>query len=93
MNLLKTTTGSCGLVLDVEGRTGKKGREESNPFRSPNEGAEHTGHFILSRYRVDDDGHICLTPSLPLTELHDSIAILKAELESLLDLAARRFET
>jgi hypothetical protein len=92
MNLIKTT-GNCGLVLDTEARTGKRSRAEENDPLRPNEGAEHTGHFILSRYRVDDDGHICLTPSLTLTQLHGSIAVLKAELESLLDLAAQRFET
>jgi len=92
MNLIKTT-GNCGLVLDIEGHPGKKSRAEGNdPLRSTHEGAEHTGHFILSRYRVDDEGHICLTPSLPLKQLYGSIASLKAELESLLDLAAQRFE-
>jgi hypothetical protein len=92
MNLIKTT-GTCGLVLDVEGSLGKRSLTEGNdPLRSTHESVEHTGHFILSRYQVDEDGHICLTPSLPLTQLYGSIANLKAELESLLDLAAQRFE-
>jgi hypothetical protein len=50
-----------------------------------------TGHFILNRYRVDDGGHICLTPSLPLSELRGSIEVLTAELESLIEQAEQRF--
>lgn len=59
MNLI-TTTDSCGLVLDTEGRS------KSGPEASPRPGSssEFTGHFVLNRYRVDDDGYICLTPSL-----------------------------
>jgi hypothetical protein len=40
---------------------------------------------------VDDGGHVCLTPSLPLSELHHSIDVLKAELESLLEQTKQRF--
>lgn len=50
-----------------------------------------TGHFVLKRYHVDDDGHVCLTPSLPLSGLRGSIEVLTAELESLLEQAKQRF--
>ena len=84
------TTGSCGLVLDTEVRDRKSGRATVRRFSSPNKPAEFTGHFILNRYRVDDDGHVCLSPSLPLSELRGSIEVLTAELESLLEQAKQR---
>ena len=75
MNLI-TSTGSCELVLDSEGR---------NPLaRGVPESAQPKAHFILKRYRVDDDGFICLTSSLPLPELKCSVDGLKAELDNLL---------
>ena len=81
MNIV--TRGICGLVLDTEGR---------NPIaREEIQTAEPTGHFILKRYRVDDDGHICLTPSLPLSQLSSSLDVLKAELDGLLTDIERRF--
>ena len=84
MNLI-TTTGNCGLVLDSDGR---------NPIaRAEKQSAKVTGHVILKRYCVDDDGHICLTPSLPLTELQSSVEVLKAELDSLLVQVNQRFQT
>ena len=87
------TTGSCGLVLDTEVRGRTSGRATDRRFSSPNEPAEFAGHFILNRYRVDDDGHVCLSPSLPLSELRGSIEVLIAELESLLEQAERSSET
>ena len=72
------TTGSCGLVFDTN--RGKRG-QATNGF---------TAHFILHRYHVDDNGHICLTPPLPLSELRASIEVLVAELESLLKRAEQR---
>lgn len=90
MNLI--AAGSWGLVLDTEGARRRSDRQEESHRPGPlNEGAECTGHFILNRYRVDDDGFICLGPSLPLSELRSSIDILKAELEGLLVQAEQRF--
>ena len=89
MNLI-TTTGSCGLVLDTEGGSNRSGAPTES-LRSKDESAECTGHFILNRYRVDDDGFICLTQSLPLSELRSSIDILTAELESVLVQTEQRF--
>jgi len=77
MGLIKTT-GNCGLVIDASGHGDRRLREPE-------------GHFILNRYRVDDDGHVCLTPSLPLPALLGSIEVLKAELESLLEQAEQQF--
>jgi len=82
MNLI-SSTGGCGLVLDSEGRD-PLAREE--PQRD-----EAKAHFILKRYRIDDDGYICLTPSLPLSELPSSVDVLKAELDSLLAQVEKRF--
>ena len=91
MNLI-TTAGSWGLVLDTEGgRRRGDGQTESHHLAPHDEGAECTGHFILNRYRVDDDGFICFSPSLPLSDLRSSIDILKAELEGLLVQAEQRF--
>jgi hypothetical protein len=84
-----TTTGSCGLVLDTDGSSVESGKTTPS-HSSLNRNPEFTGHFILKRYHVDDDGHVCLTPSLPLSELAGSIEILTAELESLLKKAKQR---
>lgn len=72
MNLIKTI-GNCGLVFDIDAPTGATHR------------AEYPAHLILNRYCVDKYGHICLTPSLPLSELQGSIELIKAELDSLLE--------
>jgi hypothetical protein len=87
-NMHQITTGNCGLVLDTQVRSS---RATNRHLSSSNKDVEFTGHFILNRYRVDDDGHVCLSPSLPLSELRDSIAVLTAELESLLEQAKQRF--
>ena len=87
MTLIKTA-GNCGLVLDSGGRSAGHGRTGD---RSSTPSIGSTAHFILKRYRVDDEGHVCLTPSLPLPELRGSVDILKAELESLLEQAENRF--
>ena len=88
MNLI-SIAGQYGLVLDTEDRTNKKigaGQSESAHPKEP------TGHFILlNRYKVDDDGNICLTTSLPLRDLHGTVEIFAAELQSLLEQARRRF--
>ena len=85
------TTGNCGLVLNTDRPSEKSGRTPDRRRPSPDDGGERTGHFILSRYRVDDDGHVCLTSSLPLSELRGSIERLTAELESLLEQARQHF--
>ena len=90
MNLIMTTS-NCGLILDRADSAWRNGREVPWHSRSPTDSAGRTGHFVLSRYRVDDDGYVCLTPSLPLIELHGSIDVFRAELESLLERAKRRF--
>lgn len=87
------TTGNCGLVLDTDRPSEKSGGATDRLRPSRAEGRERTGHFILSRYRVDDDGHVCLTSSLPLSELRGSIERLTAELESLLEQARQHFES
>jgi hypothetical protein len=88
MNLI-SIAGQYGLVLDTEDGTKNRigaGQSEWAPAQ------EHTGHFILlNRYKVDDDGNICLTPSLALPDLYGTVEIFAAELQSLLEQARRRF--
>src|SRR5262249_32934437 len=90
-NMHQITTGSCGLVLDTGDCANDNGRASDRHLSSPHRRAEFTAQFILNRYRVDDDGHVCLSPSLPLSELRGSIAVLTAELESLVEQAKQRF--
>jgi len=87
--MYQITTGNCGLVLDSVRPSERSSRttDRRRPLRD--EGGERTGHFILSRYRIDDNGHVCLTSSLPLSELRGSIELLTAELESLLEQARK----
>jgi hypothetical protein len=40
-------------------------------------------HLILDRYRVDDDGHICVTRPMPILELRYAVELLKAQLDGL----------
>src|SRR6185295_19622704 len=87
MNLI--TAGHYGLVLDTEDKSRKS--ISSNLDRLPRSPA-HCGHFILlNRYKIDDDGHICLTPSLSLYELYGAADTFAAELHSLLEQAKQRF--
>ena len=88
MNLI-TTKGHYGLILDIEAKQ-KKEISVANLRRGHT--PEHVGHFILlNRYKVDDDGYISLTPSLPLHDLHGTVDVFAAELLSLLDQAQQRF--
>ena len=48
-------------------------------------------HGLREAYLVDDDGYICLTPSLPIGALQGSVELFKAELESLLEQARQRY--
>ena len=89
--MYQITTGSCGLVLHTDRPIKSSSRTTDQRRPSRDEGGEPTGHFILSRYRVDDNGHVCLTSSLPLSELRGSIERLTAELESLLEQARQHF--
>lgn len=83
MNLINTI-GDCGLVFDVEVRTGLGNQGVMHRVDCP-------AHLILNRYSVDKYGHICLTPSLPLSELQGWIELLKAELDSLLEQGKAQF--
>jgi hypothetical protein len=89
--MYQITTGNCGLVLHTDRPSERSSRTTDRRRPSRDDGGERTGHFILSRYRVDDDGHVCLTSSLPLSELGGSIERLTAELESLLEQARQHF--
>jgi hypothetical protein len=43
-----------------------------------------TGHIVLDRYRVDDQGNVCLTsPGLSIAEMEGIIELIKAELDAL----------
>ena len=89
MNIIRS--GRWGLVLDSESLNSKRLRADKlGPF-SLKGGSEHAGHFILERYTVDDDGNICLTPTLGISELEGSLDLIKAELQGLLEEARRRF--
>ena len=89
MSLIKSA-GRWGLVLDAPTRMPKKlSGSRSGPFII--DGPEIYGHFIFDRYTVDKAGYICLTPTLPLRELHGSVEIFKAELENLLEQARQHF--
>jgi hypothetical protein len=86
-----STAGSCSLVLDTKARSNERGRATERRPSSPDRDDELTGHFVLNRYRVDDDGHVSLTPPLPMSQLRGAIDILTTELESLLEQAKLRF--
>jgi len=89
---LTSSAGQYGLVVDTDDRRNKRIGAGQYVSNSSAHAQECTGHFIiLNRYKVDDDGHVCLTPSLPLLELYGSIDVFKAELESLLEQAKQRF--
>jgi len=89
MSLIKSA-GRWGLVLDIESRLKRKiGAHHSGPFML--DGPDISGHFILDRYTVDKAGHICVTPTLTIAELHGSVEIFKAELEHLLEQAHQHF--
>jgi len=83
VNLIKTI-GSCGIVFDTEDHSGL-GNDRATVR------VECTAHLILNRYCVDKYGHICLTPSLPLSELQGPLELLKAELDSLLEQGKTQF--
>ena len=43
-----------------------------------------TGHIVLDRYRVDEQGNVCLTkPGLSIEDLEGVIELIKAELDAL----------
>ena len=89
MNLI-TTVGPYGLVLDGEDGTGKRAGASPARPHSADRIPRH-GHFVLlNRYKVDDDGYICLTPSLPLHDLYGSVELIATELRSLLGHAQRK---
>jgi hypothetical protein len=89
MNIIRS--GRWGLVLDSESLASKRSRG-NNLVSLPSKGnSEHAGHFILERYAVDDDGNICVTPCLSISELHGTLDIIKAELQALLEEAQHRF--
>ncbi len=89
MNIIRS--GRWGLVLDSESLAGKKSRANNLRAIALKGEQEHGGHFILERYTVDNDGNICVTPTLTMSELYASLDIMRAELESLLEEARRRF--
>jgi hypothetical protein len=89
MNIIRS--GRWGLVLDSESLASKKFRANSLRAIALKGDQEHGGHFILERYTVDNDGNICVTPTLAMSELYASLDIMKAELEGLLEEARRRF--
>jgi len=88
MNLIKTS-GHYGLILDAQSIARKEiGRNLAPVGRTP----DHIGHFILlNRYKVDDEGYISLTPSLPLRDLYGTEDVFSTELLSLLEQAQQRF--
>jgi hypothetical protein len=89
MNLI--TCGRWGLVRDSERLDTKRFRAKKFGLPILKGGTEHAGHFILERYSVDNDGNICVTPTLTISELYGSLDIMKAELQSLLEESKRRF--
>ena len=89
MNIIRS--GRWGLVLDSESLVSKRARAHKLGALTLTGGREHAGHFVLERYTVDDDGNICVGPSLSMSELQDSLEIMKAELQALIDEARRRF--
>jgi hypothetical protein len=89
MNIIRS--GRWGLVLDSESLVSKRQRAHKLGPLMLTGGREHAGHFILERYTVDDDGNICVSPSLSMSELQESLEIMKAELQTLIDEARRRF--
>ena len=43
-----------------------------------------TGHIVLDRYRIDEQGNVCLTnPGLSIEDLSGMIEVIKAELDAL----------
>jgi len=85
MHLIKTT-GHYGLICEIE--SGSTLRAANAPGSSP----QYSGHFVLlNRYKIDEAGHIVLTPSLPLRDLPGTVDLLAAELLSLLVQAQQRF--
>jgi len=89
MNIIRS--GRWGLVLDSESLASKRMRANNLRAVALKGDPEHGGHFILERYSVDNDGNICVTPTLTMGELHASLDVMKAELEGLLEEARRRF--
>ena len=90
MNVFRS--GRLGLVLDNDGRVLKMSAYPGAPL-SLGYNSGSSGHFIVNRYTVDFDGNVALTPTLPIRELYTSVALFKAELDSLLDQAAQRIST
>jgi hypothetical protein len=88
MNLFKS--GCWGLVLDSEGLPTDISEYHARPQRRSC-GGVLSGHFILERYTVDDEGNISLTPTLPIVELSTSVDLFKAEFDSLLEQVRKRF--
>ena len=91
---LITTVGPYGLVLDGEDAAGRGPGASASRFDSAGRIPQHAGHFVLlNRYKVDDGGYICLTPSLPLRDLYGSVDLFATELRSLLEQAERKFSS
>jgi hypothetical protein len=43
-----------------------------------------TGHIVLDRYHIDEQGNVCLTnPGLSIDDLEGMIEVIKAELDAL----------
>src|SRR5262245_27001542 len=85
---LITTIGPYGLVLDSEYGAGQRTSAKSSKPISADRILEHPGHLVLlNRYKVDDDGYICLTPSMPLRDLYGSVELVATELRCLLEQA------
>ena len=89
MNIIRS--GRWGLVLDSESIASKKFRANQLGPLPLKGGSEHAGHFVLERYTVDDDGNICVTPTLGMSDLRGTLDVIKAELQGLLEEAHRRF--
>ena len=47
-------------------------------------GSDLAAHVILERYRIDEDGNVCLTGPLSVDQLRCAIDVMKAQLDGLL---------
>lgn len=65
--------GALALVFDATPPETKSGT-----------GKGPTGHIVLDRYRIDEQGNVCLTnPGVTITEMEGLIELIKAELDAL----------
>jgi hypothetical protein len=75
--------GPVGIVLYTR-------NDSSNDRAGPQQNKAASAHLVLNRFKVDDDGRICLTPDLALDELRGAVDVFKAQLDALLDDVSER---